>query len=88
MVVIESFYIYKYISDFSIMTSVGRLHGSSTIKSCFEQIGLYFAPMWFNTVSFPLNNRAIVLEHGNPSMTNQLKQLAAVESKFFLQIFI
>lgn len=34
-----------------------------------------------------LEHRAIVLEHGNPSMKSQIKQLAAVESKFLLLIF-
>lgn len=34
-----------------------------------------------------LEHRAIVLEPGNPSMKSQIKQLAAVESKFLLLIF-
>lgn len=29
-----------------------------------------------------LDNRAIVLDHGNPSMKNQMKALAAAEGKF------
>lgn len=43
---------------------------------------------YFCLFPFGVDDRAIILDHGNPSMKNQIKQMVAAEGKVFLVMFV